>query len=138
MHFEGILCHREYLKVATTHQVGELSTTTQTLQSKMTAQGYGQQWNRGPNYHLQDYSSNWGYVIVYLIVILVSLLGNGLFLFTVKKNPRLKRTPHYMLASLALRDLIVSLLVVPFVIDSQVSHFFSISYRVLKENSLNL
>ena len=86
----------------------------------MTAQGYGQQWNRGPNYHLQDYSSNWGYVIVYLIVILVSLLGNGLFLFTVKKNPRLKRTPHYMLASLALRDLIVSLLVVPFVIDSQV------------------
>ena len=71
--------------------------------------------------NIQPYDvANWGYIILYLIVILVSLVGNGLFLFTVKKNPALRRTQHFMLASLAARDLIVSILVVPFVIDSQV------------------
>ena len=72
--------------------------------------------------NIQPYDvANWGYIILYLIVILVSLVGNGLFLFTVKKNPALRRTQHFMLASLAARDLIVSILVVPFVIDSQVN-----------------
>ena len=71
--------------------------------------------------NVQPYDvANWGYIILYLIVILVSLVGNGLFLFTVKKNPALRRTPHFMLASLAARDLIVSILVIPFVIDSEV------------------
>ena len=64
---------------------------------------------------------NWGYMILYFVVILGSLVGNGLFLFTVRKNRRLRRTPHFLLCSLAIRDLIVSILVVPFVIDSQVS-----------------
>ena len=64
--------------------------------------------------------ANWGYIILYLIVILGSLIGNGLFLFTIKKNQNLRRTPHFMLASIAIRDLTVSILVVPFVLDSQV------------------
>ena len=67
-----------------------------------------------------DYA-NWGYIILYLVVIIVSLVGNSLFLFTIKKNQNLRRTHHFFLAVISIRDLIVTILVVPFVIDSQVS-----------------
>ena len=70
--------------------------------------------------HTQDVA-NWGYIILYLFVILGSLIGNGLFLFTIKKNENLRRSHHYLLSSLAIRDLIVTILVIPFVMDSQVS-----------------
>ena len=68
-------------------------------------------------------NAQWGYIILYLVVIIGSLIGNCLFLFTIKKNQHLWRTPHFLLSSLALRDLIVTILVVPFVLDSQVSLF---------------
>ena len=70
--------------------------------------------------HTQDVA-NWGYIILYLFVILGSLIGNGLFLFTIKKNQNLRRSHHFLLSSLAIRDLIVTILVIPFVMDSQVS-----------------
>ena len=47
-------------------------------------------------------------------------MGNSFFLWTIKKNVNLRRTPHFMLAALAIRDLIVTVAVVPFIIDSQV------------------
>ena len=62
----------------------------------------------------------WGYVILYLVVILGSLLLNGLFLAVVKKCPSLHRTCHFFFACVAARDLIVTILVIPFVISSQV------------------
>ena len=65
--------------------------------------------------------ANWGYIILYLVVILGSLIGNGLFLFTIKKNQHLRRSHHFLLSSLAVRDLIVTILVIPFAMDSQVS-----------------
>ena len=80
--------------------------------------GYGSPGRYG-SIQAYDYA-NWGYIILYLVVIIGSLIGNGLFLFTIKKNQSLRRTPHFLMASLAVRDLIVSILVVPFVIDSQV------------------
>ena len=64
--------------------------------------------------------ANWGYIILYLCVILGSLIGNGLFLFTIKKNQHLRRSHHFLLSSLAIRDLIVTILVIPFAMDSQV------------------
>ena len=64
--------------------------------------------------------ANWGYIILYLVVILGSLIGNGLFLFTIKKNQHLRRSHHFLLSSLAIRDLIVTILVIPFAMDSQV------------------
>ena len=71
------------------------------------------------NVHNYDYA-NWGYIILYLVVILFSLAGNSVFLMTIKRNQHFRRTHHIFLAFLALRDLIVTILVVPFVIDSQV------------------
>ena len=71
------------------------------------------------NVHPYDYA-NWGYIILYLVVILFSLCGNSLFLMTIKKNQHFRRTHHIFLAFLSMRDLIVTILVVPFVIDSQV------------------
>ena len=65
--------------------------------------------------------ANWGYIILYLFVILGSLIGNGLFLFTIKRNQNLRRSHHFLLSSLAIRDLIVTILVIPFAMDSQVS-----------------
>ena len=65
--------------------------------------------------------ANWGYIILYLFVIVGSLIGNGLFLFTIKKNPNMRRSHHFLLSSLAIRDLIVTILVIPFAMDSQVN-----------------
>ena len=45
-------------------------------------------------------------------------------MWTVKKNVNLRRTPHFIMAALAIRDLLVTLSVVPFVIDSQVRQVF--------------
>ena len=72
------------------------------------------------NIHPYDYS-NWGYIILYLIVILLGLVGNYLFIMTLKSNPQMRRTHHFFLGFLSLRDFVVTILVVPFVIDSQVS-----------------
>ena len=66
--------------------------------------------------------ANWGFIILYLCVILGSLVGNGLFLFTIKKNQHLRRSHHFLLSSLAIRDLIVTILVIPFAMDSQVGY----------------
>ena len=66
--------------------------------------------------------ANWGFIILYLCVILGSLIGNGLFLFTIKKNQHLRRSHHFLLSSLAIRDLIVTILVIPFAMDSQVGY----------------
>jgi hypothetical protein len=78
-----------------------------------------QQGSRFGNVHPYDYA-NWGYIILYLVVILTSLFGNGLFLAVIKKNQHLRRTHNFFLGTLAIRDIIVTILVVPFVIDSQV------------------
>ncbi|XP_040569771.1 uncharacterized protein [Lepeophtheirus salmonis] len=73
---------------------------------------------------IQSYDyANWGYIILYIIVILLSLFGNLLFLFTIKKNTLLQKTPHFLLATLSIRDLIVTLGVIPFVIDSQAVNY---------------
>lgn len=71
------------------------------------------------NIHQNDYA-NWGYIILYLVVILASLVGNSMFLTVIKKSQHLRRTHHFFLATIAIRDLVVTLLVVPFVMDSQV------------------
>ena len=90
---------------------------------------YQRGWGSSRNINQYDVA-NWGYIILYLVVILFSLFGNALFLFTIKKNPQLRKTQHFFLAALAARDLIVTLLVIPFVIDSQVSFSVCCSYYI--------
>ena len=80
---------------------------------------YHNQILRYGNVNKNDYA-NWGYIILYLVVILFSLVGNSLFLATIKKNQHLRKTHHFFLAFLAIRDLIVTIFVIPFVIDYQV------------------
>ena len=72
------------------------------------------------NIHRNDVPT-WGYIILYLVVIIASFVGNSLFLLTIKKNQLFRRTHHFFLAFLSIRDLIVTITVIPFVIDSQVS-----------------
>eukprot|EP00096_Caligus_rogercresseyi_P010262 TRINITY_DN3679_c0_g1_i2.p1 TRINITY_DN3679_c0_g1~~TRINITY_DN3679_c0_g1_i2.p1 ORF type:complete len:588 (+),score=146.07 TRINITY_DN3679_c0_g1_i2:174-1937(+) len=73
---------------------------------------------------IQNYDyANWGYIILYILVIIFSLFGNLVFIMTVKRNEGLHRTPHFLLVCLAIRDLIVTLGVIPFVIDSQAVNF---------------
>ena len=82
----------------------------------------GGTWSQTVNFgskHPHDVAQ-WGYIILYLVVIIGSMIGNCIFLFTIKKNQHLRSTPHFLLSSLALRDLIVTILVIPFVMDSQV------------------
>ena len=62
----------------------------------------------------------WGYIILYLVVIIASFVGNSIFLMTIKKNQHFRRTHHFFLAAMSIRDLIVTIMVIPFVIDSQV------------------
>jgi len=61
----------------------------------------------------------WGYIILYLVVIITSFVGNSIFLMTIKKNQHFRRTHHFFLAAMSIRDLIVTIMVIPFVIDSQ-------------------
>ncbi len=83
----------------------------------MSTRGYQNPYFHDP-VNRPDYA-NWGYIILYLVVILGGVIGNGLFVYTVAKNKNLHRSSHFMLASLAVRDLLVAITVVPFVIDSQ-------------------
>ena len=87
------------------------------------------------NVHKHDYA-NWGYIILYLVVILASFVGNSLFLMTIKKSPQLRRTHHFFLAFLSIRDLIVTFLVVPFVIDSQVKYYNPLFRISIKQSIL--
>ncbi len=57
-------------------------------------------------------------------MLLGGLLLNGFFLWTVSKNPILHRTVHYFLSCLAVRDIIVCLAVLPFVMHSQVCYTY--------------
>ena len=80
-----------------------------------------------------DYS-NLGLTILYLVVIVGGLVGNGLFSYDVIKNRNLHRSAHFLLASLAVRDVVVAISVVPFVIDSQVCRdIFQSSFGALNE-----
>lgn len=83
------------------------------------ANGYDQGRYNTHGVHQYDYA-NWGYTIVYLVVIVGGVVGNGLFSYVVIKNRNLHRSAHFLLASLAVRDVVVAVSVVPFVIDSQV------------------
>ena len=81
-------------------------------------------YDQGGRYNTQglnpyDYS-NLGLTILYLVVIVGGVVGNGLFSYVVIKNRNLHRSAHFLLASLAVRDVVVAISVVPFVIDSQV------------------
>ena len=67
----------------------------------------------------------WGYIILYLVVIIASIVGNSIFLMTIKKNQHFRRTHHFFLAAMSIRDLIVTIMVIPFAIDSQVRVVFS-------------
>ena len=94
------------------------------------ANGFDQSSRYNPHgIHPYDYA-NWGYTILYLVVIVGGLVGNGLFAYVVIKNRDLHRSAHFLLASLAIRDVVVAVSVVPFVIDSQVGRSRSVGWSV--------
>lgn len=102
--------------------------------------GGGGDYGRGgayPGHQVNPYDyPRWGYLILYLVVLLGSLLLNSLFLVTVKKNKTLHRTAHFLMACLAVRDLMVTILVIPFVIDFQVrlpEYYLKLNFLFMKD-----
>ena len=58
----------------------------------MSGRGYDNPSYYNPNtVHKYDYA-NWGYIILYLVVILGGVIGNGLFAFTIFKNEALRKS----------------------------------------------
>ena len=66
-------------------------------------------------------SYSWGYVILYLIIIIVGLIGNFLFCLIIKKCEHLHRTHHFFFLAIAVMDMLACVLVVPFAMDSSVA-----------------
>ena len=64
---------------------------------------------------------SWGYVILYLIIIIIGLIGNFTFCVIIKKNEHLHRTHHFFFLSIAVMDMLACVLVIPFNIDASVS-----------------
>ena len=60
------------------------------------------------------------YIILYLVIISIGLIGNLIFCFIIKKCPSLHRTHHFFFLAISVMDMLVCLLAIPFSIDSQV------------------
>ncbi|KAL4706596.1 hypothetical protein ACJJTC_009008, partial [Scirpophaga incertulas] len=52
--------------------------------------------------------------IMYIIVFIVALLGNGLVCFVVQSSPRMKTVTNYFIVNLAVGDILMTLFCVPF------------------------
>lgn len=63
----------------------------------------------------------WPILFLFLIV-LIGIIGNTLVCLSIKLDPKLKSATNNYLFSLALTDLLVSILVIPFAI---IKHFLS-------------
>uniref|UniRef100_A0A8D2CR23 G-protein coupled receptors family 1 profile domain-containing protein n=1 Tax=Sciurus vulgaris TaxID=55149 RepID=A0A8D2CR23_SCIVU len=61
------------------------------------------------------------YALSYCILILVIVFGNGLVCVAVLKERALKTTPNYLVVSLAVADLLVATLVMPWVVYLEVT-----------------
>ena len=62
---------------------------------------------------------SWAYIILYLTILCVSLVGNAIFCLIIKRCPNLHRTHHFFFLGIAIMDIFICLLAIPFVIDSQ-------------------
>ena len=60
------------------------------------------------------------YIILYLVIISLGLIGNFIFCFIIKKCPSLHRTQHFFFLAISVMDIFVCILAIPFAIDSQV------------------
>ena len=87
-----------------------------TQEIKMSYDRYDHRAAQGHNYIHKGDVATWGYIILYIVVMLSSLAGNSLFLLTIKRNLHLRRTHHFFLAAMSMRDLIVTIMVIPFAI----------------------
>lgn len=87
--------------------------------------GYGYNQQYGSNYgggygDGQPYNApSWGYIILYLVIISIGIIGNLIFCFIIKKCPALHRTHHFFFLAVSVMDIFVCTLAIPFVIDSQ-------------------
>ena len=61
---------------------------------------------------------SWAYIILYLTIVCVSLGGNFFFCLIIKKCPNLHRTHHFFFLAIAIMDIFICLLDIPFIIDS--------------------
>jgi len=85
--------------------------------------GYG---GGNRNYYDPVFSNqpSWAFIILYLTIICVSLVGNLIFCLMIKRSPNLHRTHHFFFFAIAVMDIFVCLLDIPFVIDSSAQKQF--------------
>ena len=86
--------------------------------------GYGNQYEDrygGPGGPYPGQVPSWGYVILYLCIIIIGLLGNFIFCVIIKKCDHLHRTHHFFFLAISVMDMLACILVIPFAIDASVS-----------------
>ena len=83
--------------------------------------GYG-----GPGSAYPYQTPSWGYVILYLTILIVGLVGNFIFCYIIKKCDHLHRTHHFFFLAISVMDMLACVLVIPFAIDASVNTTFEI------------
>lgn len=73
-------------------------------------------WSNNTFYDLDMYSTGFkiAIAIIYNCVFLLALIGNSLVCYVVFSSPRMRTTTNYLIANLALGDLLMAVLCVPF------------------------
>ena len=60
------------------------------------------------------------YTVAYLIVFILAVVNNSLVVSVIIRNPAMRNVTNYFLGNLALADILVSLIVLPFTLGSQI------------------
>ena len=70
---------------------------------------------------MNDICFSYLYIILYLVILSIGLIGNFMFCLIIKKCPPLHRTHHFFFLAVSVMDIFVCILAIPFSIDSQVT-----------------
>ena len=73
------------------------------------------------NNFMNDICFSYLYIILYLVILSIGLIGNFMFCLIIKKCPPLHRTHHFFFLAVSVMDIFVCILAIPFSIDSQVT-----------------
>ena len=60
------------------------------------------------------------YTIAYVIVFVLAVMNNSLVVSVIVRNPAMRNVTNYFLGNLAVADILVSLIVLPFTLTSQI------------------
>lgn len=83
--------------------------------------------NLSNDYHMKIFNviNNYKLIhLVFLIIIVLTIIGNSMVVLAVLKNRNLQNTTNYFLMSLAIADMLVAILVMPFSVTYELIGYF--------------